>query len=453
MNAETNRTDAPWPTGPVTRETLQRLLKDRSVTDIMLAVPDLQGRLLGKTFNAPVFLERMTDGAEMCSYVLATDVDMTPLDGFDFTGWEQGFGDFLVTPDLDNVRMLPYRPGTALVFGTPVHDDGTPVEVAPRRMLEAQIERLHELGYVVKAGVESEFALYTDGPSGRTPVWGENLDYGLHYPPQVSDVFRHLADAMSDVGIVHEAIKTESAAGQTEVTFAYGEALKACDDYAVFRHLIRDIAGRRGMVPVFMAAPETGAGSGLHLHVSLWSERDEPGFAHHRGQELPPLMLRAVAGLLSALPHMAPLYAPTLNSYKRFQPHSFAPVRYNWGFDHRGCAIRVTGHGDGTHLEVRLAGADANAYVALAAYLAAMAHGIEEKVSLRPACDGDAYQDRASIPLYADLAEALQHFEHSTIAQCLLGKDVVRHYAHAARAELAWYRKHVSDLERLRGIR
>lgn len=230
MNAATNYTETPWPTGPVSRETLQRLLKDRSVTDIMLAVPDLQGRLMGKIFNASVFLERMTGGAEMCSYILATDVDMTPLDGFDFTGWEQGFGDFLVTPDLDNVRMLPYRPGTALVFGTPAHDDGTPVEVAPRRMLETQIERLNELGYVVKVGVESEFVLYTDGPAGRRPAWGENLDYALQHPPHVSDVFRHLADAMRDAGLVHEAIKTESAAGQTEVTFAYGEALKACDD-------------------------------------------------------------------------------------------------------------------------------------------------------------------------------------------------------------------------------
>ncbi|WP_328980598.1 glutamine synthetase [Streptomyces canus] len=207
------------------------------------------------------------------------------------------------------------------------------------------------------------------------------------------------------------------------------------------------------MIPVFMAAPETGIGSGLHLHMSLWTERDEPGLAHHRGQELPPLMLRAIAGLLSALPHLAPLYAPTPNCYKRYQPHSFAPTRYNWGFDHRGCAIRVTGHGNGTHLEVRLAGADANTYLALTAYLAAIAHGLEEKLSPRPACDGDAYHDRNSIPLHADLAETLPHFEHSTIAQSLLGNDIVRHYAHAARAELAWHRTHITDLERQRGIR
>ncbi|MEU9396197.1 glutamine synthetase [Streptomyces sp. NPDC048324] len=179
------------------------------------------------------------------------------------------------------------------------------------------------------------------------------------------------------------------------------------------------------MIPVFMAAPETGVGSGLHLHLhlSLWSEHDEPGFVHHCGEDLPPLMDHAVVGLLSALPHMAPLYAPTPNSYKLFQPHSFAPTRFNWGYDHRGCAVRVTGHGTGAHLEVRLSGAS----LALAACVAAMAHGIEDRLKGRSACDGDAYQEQGPVPLFADLAEALTYFEHSTIAQRVLGVEVVRH--------------------------
>ncbi|MCL6673241.1 glutamine synthetase [Streptomyces panaciradicis] len=150
---------------------------------------------------------------------------------------------------------------------------------------------------------------------------------------------------------------------------------------------------------------------------------------------------------------MAPLYAPTVNSYKRYQPHSFAPTRYTWGFDHRGCAVRVTGHGPGAHLEIRLAGADASAYVAVATYLAAITHGIEEKLTARPACDSDAYQEQHSVPLYDDLAQALAYCELSTVAHLLLGKDVVRHYAHAAQAELDYHRRHVTDLERQRGIR
>ncbi|MFI0511148.1 glutamine synthetase family protein [Streptomyces sp. WSLK1-5] len=445
MNASTETTAA--------RAGLERLLADRSITEVMLAVPDLQGRLLGKLFNAQVFLERMTGGAEMCSYILATDIDMTPLDTFDFTGWDQGFGDFLVKPDLDHVRSLPHRPGTALVFGTPVHDDTSPVTVAPRHMLTTHLERLRELGYEMKVGVEVEFVLLADGPHGQAPAWSANLDYGLLHPPVVSDFFDDLGEALSDAGIVREAFKTEGAAGQCEVTLAYDDALAVCDDYTVFRHIVVEIAGRHGMTLVFMAAPETGVGSGLHLHLSLWNEQGDPAFVHHRGQELPPVMDRSAAGLISALPHMAPLYAPAVNSYKRYRPHSFAPTRFNWGFDHRGCAVRATGHGAGAHLEVRLAGADANVYLALAAYTAAIAHGLKEKLPLRPPCDGDAYQDRDSVPLYADLPEGLAYFEHSTVAELLLGKDVVRHYSHAARAEITWFRAQVTDAERQRGIR
>ncbi|MGW3134971.1 glutamine synthetase family protein [Streptomyces sp. NPDC001139] len=451
MSATTDPTATPWPTGPTTRDSLRRLLKDRAVTTIMLVVPDLQGQLMGKLFNASVFLERMTSGAEMCSYILATNIGMTPLDAFDITGWDQGFGDFLVVPDLDQVRMLPHRPGTALVFGTPVHDDGSPVEVAPRQMLATQLARLHNLEYEVKVGIEAEFLLYTNSPDGQVPAWTANLDYALQHLPELTDFFHHLGQALSDAGIGYEAFKTESAPGQCEVTFPYGDALAACDHYTVFRHIVAQIASRYGMTPVFMAAPETGIGSGLHL--SLWNEHHKPVFSHRRGEHLPPAMAHATAGLISALPHLAPLYAPTVNSYKRYRPHSFAPTRYNWGFDHRGCAIRVTGHGPGTHLEVRLAGADANAYLALAAYTAAIAHGIEEKLTARPACDGDAYQDQGSIPLYPDLAEALAYFEHSTVAHLLLNKNVVRHYAHAARAELTWFRSQITGVERQRGIR
>jgi glutamine synthetase len=449
----TVRPHTPWLSGAISKESLPDLVEKRRITEIVLGVPDMRGCLKGKAFNAPVFLERMAGGAEMCSYLLATDSDMNSIDGFALTGWEQGFGDFLVTPDLDTARMLSSRTGTAIVIGTPFHHDGTPVQVAPRHMLQIQLDRMRDLGYEVRVGVESEFVLLSQGASGLVPAWNQNLDYALGLPPAVGDFSRPLSDAMTDAGIPYEAFKTEGAPGQAEVTFAYGEALAACDHYAVFRLLARDVAGRDGLIPAFMAAPQTGIGSGLHLHVSLWTEHGDPGFAHHRGEDLPPLMVHAIAGLTSVLPGLAPLYAPTLNSYKRYRPRSFAPTRYNWGIDHRGCAVRVTGHGKGTHLEVRLAGADANAYLALAAYVAAMAAGIEEKLTLRPACEGDADQDRSGEPVYADLAEALQYFEHSPTATSLFGKDVVEHYAHAARAELDWHRGHVTDTEQLRGIR
>jgi len=450
---KTVRSDMPWLSGAVSEESLRELVEARRVTEIMLATTDMLGRLKGKVFSAAVFMERMTRGAEMCSYLLTADTDMSTLNGFELTGWNKGFGDFLVTPDLSTARVLSSRLGTVIVIGSPAQHDGTPVPVDPRHMLRVQLDRMRELGYMVRAGVESEFVLFADGDSGLVPAWSKNLDYALDHPPAVTPFFRHLSNALADAGIDYEAFKPEGAPGQAELAFPYGDALDACDDYAVFQLLARDVAGHDGLVPAFMAAPQTGTGSGLHLHLSLWNEHGDPGFTHHRGQDLPPLMTHAIAGLLSLLPHLAPLYWPTVNSYKRLRAHSFAPTRYSWGIDHRGCAVRVTGHGPGAHLEVRLAGSDANAYLALAAYTAAMAHGIEEKLTPPPACEGDAYQDTSAMPVYTDLADAVRHFEHSTVAHSQLSEDVVKHYARAANAELDWHRSQVTDTERLRGIR
>jgi glutamine synthetase len=447
----------PRPSEPLSREALSKLVAGRDVTEIVLAVPDIQGRLQGKLFNADVFLERLTGGVEMCAYLLATDIDMTPLDGFALAGWEQGFGDFLVQPDWNTTRMLPGRPGTALILGTPLRPGHTtqPLDVAPRQMLQTQLGCVRDLGYAVKVGVESEFVLYeqSDNHDGLRPAWDRNLDYALHHPPAAADFLHRLSATLHEAGIQYEAIKTEGAPGQVEVSFAYTDALAACDDYTLYRHFVTELAQRQGKKAGFMAAPETAVGSGLHLHLSLWTLDGEPAFTRHRQRNLSPLMEQAIAGLVPGLPHLAPLYAPTVNSYKRYRPHSFAPTRYTWGTDHRGCAIRVTGHGRGAHLEIRLAGADANAYLALTAYLAALTNGLDNTLAPPPPCTHDAYQDTQAIPVHPDLARAVHYFQDSTFANTLLGEDVVRHYARAAQAELDWHRTRVTDLERHRGIR
>ncbi|WP_405466710.1 glutamine synthetase family protein [Streptomyces jietaisiensis] len=443
------------PSGHLSREALSTLVAGRDVTEIVLAVPDMQGRLQGKLFNADVFLERLTGGVEMCAYLLATDIDMTPLDGFALAGWEQGFGDFLVQPDWNTTRLFPGRSGTVLLLGTPLRPGHTtqPLDVAPRRMLQTQLDRVRDFGYLVKVGVESEFVLYKQSPQGLKPAWDHNLDYALHHPPAATDFLRRLSDVLHEAGIRYEAVKTEGAPGQVEVSFAYTDATAACDDYTLYRYLVTELAQRHDMTAAFMAAPETGIGSGLHLHLSLWTPDGEPAFTRYEQRDLPPLMEQAIAGLVSGLPHLAPLYAPTVNSYKRYRPHSFAPTRYTWGTDHRGCAIRVTGHGPGARVEVRLAGADANAYLALTAYLAALTHGLDNALAPPPPCTHDAYQDTQAIPVHRDLAQAVQYFRHSTFAHTLLGEDVVRHYAQAAQTESDWHRTHVTDLERHRAIR
>ncbi|MDX3523350.1 glutamine synthetase family protein [Streptomyces scabiei] len=444
---------------PVPLDGLRTAVDCGEITTVMVAVPDMAGRLKGKRFHAGVFLDRMLSGADTCAYILATDVEMTPLDGFDLTGWEQGYGDLRARPDLNSIRHVPYDPGTVLVHADLVHADDKFVDVAPRQMLRAQLARLRALGLDIKVGLENEFLLYEGDPhQARTggnrdlrPVSPHNLDYALDHPPVLTDFLRYLEQVLHDAGTSAESMKTEGAAGQVEIAFPYGEALAACDSYTLYKHAARTIAARRGLTPTWMAAPETGVASGLHLHVSLWAG-ERSLFAADPGQELPAELAGAIAGLVTGMPHLMPLYAPYPNSYKRFVPRSFAPTFFTWGFDNRTVAVRVTGHGEGRHLEVRLPGADANPYLALAAVCASIHHGLEGSLSLPDPCEGDAYQDTGAQPVARDLVDAVVSFDGSKVAEHAFGESVVRHYARAAYHEIDWHLRHVTDVERARGF-
>ncbi|MEV1083505.1 glutamine synthetase family protein [Streptomyces sp. NPDC050211] len=443
--------------GLLSLQELRDATRRGEITTVMLGVPDMMGRLKGKDFEASIFLEEMP-ATEACAYILATDVNMAPLPGFELTGWEHGYGDFAVIPDPDTIRRLPYRADTALILGDPADREGAPIEVAPRRILRTQLDHLADLGFDVRVGLETEFLLYKElahsasGYRDLQPAAFHNLDYALDRPLLLTDFFQDLKTALRGAGMPIESVKTEGAKGQVEVTWRYGPALAACDVLAVFKHTVRHVAAPRELIPTFMAAPETGVGSGLHIHLSLWKD-GEPVFATTSHRDLPtPTMERALAGLISGLPHLAPLYAPTPNSYKRYRPYSFAPTHFTWGFDNRGCAIRVTGHGKGTHLEVRLPGADANPYLALAACCAAIIHGLTDRPMLPPFFMGDAYRAVDALSVPSDLAAALSDFDESLIAEKAFGETVVRHFAHAAQMEIDAHRGQVTDVERERGL-
>ncbi|MFC4463948.1 glutamine synthetase family protein [Streptomyces xiangluensis] len=459
MGAHTNQqtSQAPQLTGLLSLEGLRDAVRRGEITTVMLSVPDMMGRLKGKDFEASVFLEEMPT-AEACAYILATDVNMTPLPGFELTGWEHGYGDFAVIPDPDTIRRLPYLPGTALILADPADREGTPIEVAPRHILRTQLDRLADLGFDVKVGLETEFVLYKElahsasGYRDLQPAAFHNLDYALDRPLLLTDFFQDLKLMLRGAGMPVESVKTEGAKGQVEVTWRYGPALPACDALAVFKHTVRHVAARRDLIPTFMAAPETGVGSGMHIHLSLWKDGD-PVFATTSHRDLPPqTMERAIAGLISGMPHLTPLYAPTPNSYKRYAPYSFAPTHFTWGIDNRGCAIRITGHGKGTHLEIRLPGADANPYLAVAASCAAIIHGLTDTPELRPFFMGNAYRAVDEIPVPSDLAAALGDFDGSPIAEKAFGETVVRHFAHAAQMEIDAHLGQVTDVERERGF-
>ncbi|MEV6723573.1 glutamine synthetase family protein [Streptomyces xanthochromogenes] len=446
----------PRQAGRLNLDELRTAVAKGRIDTVLLALPDLQGRLKGKRYGADHFLQRVAGGhADMCAYLLATDAAMNPVDGFGLTSWENGYADLAVAPDLNTLRLMPWLPRTVVVLGHALNPRGQqPLDVAPRQMLLDQLARLAAHGLHAKAGLESEFLLYeglfTDTPhigdGGLAPVSTANLDYALDHPPVLDRFLRRLQSALAGAGSPVEAVKTESAPGQVEVTFPYGPALEACDTHVLFKHAARTLAGRAGLTATYMAAPETGVASGLHVHVSLWRSGN-PALVTLDG-DLSGIARQAIGGLVEVLPQLAPLYAPNTNSYRRFTPGSFAPTRMTWGHDNRTCAVRVVGHDSGLHLEVRVPGADANPYLATAAVLAAITHGLDQKLTAPPPRAANAYlaQDIPLLP--ATLDEALAVFRNSPLAEKAFGPEVVAHFAHLAQVELAHQHGVVPDTER-----
>ncbi len=453
------------PKGPEAR--LVELIDGGLVEAVMVALVDAQGRLKGKVFDAGVLRERLVRGivsSEVCGYLLGTDLGMTPADGGVWS-WASGFGDVDLAWELGRARVLPWLPGTALVWARPMQAGDRPHALSPVTVLEEQVTRLAGAGLVPMVGLETEFVLVegSERDAERSgwrprPATVGNLDYALDLRGNVVAVLGELRRVLAEAGMPVEALKLEGAPGQVEVTFPYGPVAQACEQHLLFKHAARVVAERHGMSALFMAAPFTGTGSGLHLHLSLHRMHDDGSdgavFAPDgEGELLSETGRQAVAGLLDVLPVTGPLWAPTVNSYRRLaRDHGFAPRRATWGWDNRSCAVRVVGHGSGRHLEVRVPGADANPYLAVAAALAGVRHGIEGGLVPPERARGDSYQEAKAWPLPHDLASAVKEFETDRTVAELFGVHLVEHLASLSRFELDHHAPLVSAAEVARGF-
>ncbi|MEH1015724.1 glutamine synthetase family protein [Micromonospora sp. CPCC 206060] len=465
------------------------------IETVIVAVPDLAGRLQGSRLDAEHFCDRvLTDGFAACGYLLATDVEMNTGPGYALDAWGSGFGDLLLTPDPVTLRELPWDPGTALVIADarwptdqPTGPDATGgpapstsgglVPFAPRRVLTAQLDRLAERGLVAYAGTELEFLLFAepfDEAYDRDyrrlrPATRHNVDYSLTGVTGIEPVVGRIRREMKRAGLRLESARGECHPGQYEIVFRYADALTTCDNHVLYKTGVRQIAAQEQVAVTFMAKYDAGEGNSCHVHLSLRHTDGTPAFAAPgagtsagvgavgSGRPGPTagmseLMAHFVAGQLAVLPELTLLFAPGVNSYKRLAPGSFAPTVVGWGRDNRTCPVRVVGAGDSLRLEHRVAGGDANPYMVVAAILAAGLYGIDNALPLPPPVTGNA-NERADLPrLPATLAEAVALWEGSGLARSAFGADVVRHYAAAARAELAEYGRAVTDWERHRGF-
>jgi len=444
----------------ISTEELTLLVEGGEIDTVVLAVPDMQGRLQGKRFHAGFFLDEvLAHGTEACNYLLAVDVEMNTVGGYAITSWESGYGDFAIRPDLATLRRVPWLPGTAMLLGDLELLDGTPVSVSPRQVLRRQLDRLAERGWTAMAGTELEFIVFRDsfeqawsqGYRDLTPANQYNVDYSLLGTARVEPLLRAIRNGMAGAGMTVESAKGECNLGQHEIAFRYREALGTADNHVVYKNGAKEIASAAGMSLTFMAKFDEREGNSCHLHVSLRDGRDRPVFAGDGPGGFSPVFEQFLAGQLACQREFTLLMAPNINSYKRFALGSFAPTAVAWGFDNRTCALRVIGHGSSLRVENRVPGGDVNPYLALAASIAAGLHGIEQELSLEEAFAGNAYaSDKPRVP--ATLRDACELFEASAPAREAFGDDVVDHYTNAARVELAAYDAAVTDWERVRGF-
>ena len=445
---------------PLSVEQLRVMVDEGAVDTVLVACTDMQGRLQGKRIHAPFFLgDTLKHGTEGCNYILAVDVDMETVGGYAISSWERGYGDLQFVPDLSTLRLVPWLEGTAMVQCDLAWLDEakSPVLESPRQVLRGQVERAAAMGYEAFAGTELEFLLFEDtyeaawdaGYRGLTPANRYNIDYSLLGTSKVAPLLRDIASGMAVAGLTPESAKGECNLGQQEIAFRFDSALRSADGHVVYKQGAKEIASTHGKAITFMAKYNEREGNSCHLHMSLRGTDGTVVFDEGGGPT--PVFEHFVAGVQATLAEMTLLYAPNINSYKRFAKGSFAPTAIAWGHDNRSCALRVVGHGAALRVENRVPGGDLNPYLGLAAMLAGGLHGIEQELPLEPALEGNAYEsDKDTVP--NTLEQARDLFAESKTARAAFGDAVVDHYSNAADVELSAFRAAVTDWERVRGF-
>ena len=437
----------------LTLDDLRTGVTEGSIDTVVAAFPDHYGRLMGKRFDGHFFVEEaVREGTHVCDYLLTTDIDMDPVPGYEFANWDLGYGDLHLVPDLGTLRQATWLDRTAVVLCDVETTDHDPVAVAPRTVLQRQIEQLANAGFTAKAASELEYYLFTDSYrtaagadyQGLQPFGWYREDYnilqGTREEPYNAEVRRHLTAS----GIPVETSKGEWGKGQHEMNVRYAAAGEMADRHTLMKLAMKEIADLSEVSVTFMAKPFDGqAGSSCHIHMSLW-RGDENAFGESD------VFGGFLAGLLRRLRDITVLLAPTINSYKRFEDGSWAPTRLAWSSDNRTAALRVVGSGSARRVECRIPGADCNPYLAYAGLLAAGLEGIVDGLAMPTEFEGDLYQAGDVTRLPSTLAEATGLFASSEFAGSVLGDPVHDHYSHFFRSEVAAFDASVTDWERRR---
>jgi glutamine synthetase len=442
------------PKGLLSAAELGKLVQQGEIETVVVAFTDHYGRLLGKRYDAEMFVEDVAShGAHACDYLLTVDMEMDPVPGYKFANWESGYGDFHLVPDMSTLRRASWLEKSAIVL-CDVKNEKTHelAGVAPRSILRRQVDAAKKPGFSVFAATELEHYLfrtsYRDaaqkGYRDLEPAGWYLEDYHILQGTRTEGFHAAARRHLKLSGVPVETSKGEWGNGQHELNVRYAEALDMADRHVLFKQCLKELADAAGMSVTFMAKPDAGgAGSSCHIHCSLWRNKN----VFEKGGELFRWFL---GGWMARVPELMVFYAPTINSYKRYVDASWAPTRLAWSYDNRTAGFRVVGEGQSLRIECRIAGADANPYLALAASLASGLDGIANKTEAPAAFEGDVYAARNLQHVPRTLAQAADLFAASDFARRAFGADVVEHYTHFFKTEVAAYDKAVTDWERKR---
>jgi glutamine synthetase len=386
---------------------------------------------------------------------------MNTVQGYEMSSWERGYSDFELAPDFNTLRLIPWQEGAALVLADVQWLDHSPVVASPRQILRKQIANLEKAGMQAMCGTELEFVVYKDSYEEAwnkayrdlTPVNQYNVDYSILGGSRIEPLLREIRLGMSAAGMTVESVKGECNLGQHEIAFKYSDALSNCDQHVIYKNGAKEIAAEAGYALTFMAKPNEREGNSSHIHLSFRGLNGELVMADESDKEhgMSELGRQFIAGQLAHMRELSLLFAPNINSYKRYVPGSFAPTAIRWGRDNRTCAFRLVGRGAGLRLENRIPGGDVNPYLAVAGIIAAGLDGITKKMKVEPAFTGNAYvSDSPRVP--STMNEALDLWEKSAWVKETFGEEVQAHYANMARVEIAAYGKAVTDWELFRNF-
>jgi glutamine synthetase len=450
--------------GMLTLDELKQAVGAGDIDTVLAVQVDMQGRLMGKRFQAEFFLDSAWEETHSCNYLLATDMEMETVQGYKATSWAAGYGDYVMRPDLATLRRVPWLESTALVLCDVLDHHHAPVPHSPRALLKRQLRRLEDAGMMAAMATELEFFLFRDsyetlhaaGYRNMKTISPYNEDYHIFQTTKEEDVMRAIRTGLQGAGIPVENSKGEASAGQEEINIRYADALTMADSHAIVKNACKEIAWSKGRAVTFLAKwNDKAAGSSSHIHQSLWSADGEtPLFFDPEGRYgMSRLMEHYLAGLLAHASEITWFLAPYINSYKRFKAGTFAPTKAIWSPDNRTAGYRICGENTkAVRVECRVGGSDLNPYLALAALLAAGLDGIERELPLEEPFVGDAYGARKVRRIPETLRDAASAMKRSKMLRAAFGDEVIEHYHHAAMWEQEEYDRHVTDLEVARGF-